>query len=175
MNISVVLLVHVSRPSGNSTDSNGRPGPGKTLLVRSLRTRFAALCSNEAHLNDPVGQAALEERTGGNDVVTLAEFGTIQMEFAALSHHTGDGKFTALAEGMIERIDQFLPDVVSVDMHACQVYYALFVFYGTLKEDQRKLLVASVGALSLVALPTVLSTLQPLIETLVSRLHNLCV
>ena len=45
--------------------------------------------------------------------IALAELGSIQMEFAALSHRTGDPRYAEKAEGMIERIDRHLPDVVS--------------------------------------------------------------
>jgi hypothetical protein len=43
----------------------------------------------------------------------LAEFGSLQMEFAALSWHTQDPKYARLADSMIERIDAAFPTVVS--------------------------------------------------------------
>ena len=63
-------------------------------------------------MNDPEKQATLTEQEGTAARASIAEFGSLQMEFLALSKRTGNGKYRRLAEGIIRQIDSTYPDIV---------------------------------------------------------------
>lgn len=69
------------------------------------------LCTNSVHLNDPEAQAEAE-RQAGFGTTSLAEFGSIQMEFVTLSKRTGVPAFGQKAEAMIRQIYKAQPDAV---------------------------------------------------------------
>lgn len=72
----------------------------------------AVFCDNQVFLNQPAAQAHHYETRGSGSTSSLAEFGSIQMEFAALSARGGDPKFARKAEGMISHVERELPGMV---------------------------------------------------------------
>ena len=72
----------------------------------------AALCNNDVRFNDKAAQSDLHVQQGIGGVTSLAEFGSIQLEFVTLSQRTGVEKYADKAVDMIRRIDENLPDMV---------------------------------------------------------------
>jgi len=70
----------------------------------------AALCANHVELNTNASDLSLLNPMGST--ATLAELGSLQMEFATLSWETGDPKYARLADSMIERVDAAFPTTV---------------------------------------------------------------
>ena len=56
-----------------------------------------------------------QEQGPGSDQVCLAEFGSLQMEFWALSERIGNTTYAELAEGIIRHLDSAYPGKVGLD------------------------------------------------------------
>jgi len=65
----------------------------------------------KTQINLASGSSSLSGWLGGN--VLLAEIGTVQLEFFALARHTGNDKFRAIAQKVIDVLDQNGPAVTN--------------------------------------------------------------